>query len=152
MADAGAGEDGEEAARWTVLPQPHDPPVLPQAQRCTVVGAGDETATAGSGIRITAAATAVASRSAGSCGDETGSVDSRCTDRATNWATPRFPRRGWSGAADRWADEERSSAAGDAGRRSGPECCRATVRSAPIYPTTFVFAPVTALETVFRHL
>ena len=30
----------------------------------------------------------MASRSAGSCGDETGSVDSRWTDRATNCATP----------------------------------------------------------------
>jgi hypothetical protein len=86
-----AAGDEEAAARWMAPPQEHDPPLVPQAAQRWTIGpleACVDPAAAGSGIRMTADAIDVASRSAGSCGDDTGKVDSRWTVRATNCATP----------------------------------------------------------------
>jgi hypothetical protein len=80
-AGAGAG-DADAAARWIALRHTQgDDDAAPQAHRCTTAAgiADTSAAAAGAGIRMTAEATAVASRSAGSYGDETARVDWRWT-------------------------------------------------------------------------
>ena len=129
---AGAAGPAGAAARCTPPPQLHGSPDE-HAHRETSAGlavAEGWAAIDGSGIRMTAVATEVASISAGSCGDDTSS-GCRWTLRATKRATPWLPSRccsdGAGDAADRWTDGDRWTTA-DAGCRSAVEGFRASAR------------------------